>query len=119
MPARRLRAFLDPTACLRGELVMNGSPYRALLAVQGYMDRFTPSLIGGGQEHHRLLRARGPGVDEAILQCCWATPRSASVTVRTSNLAYGNFCRFVLRATCATRYLATDSYLDCQSWDLS
>ena len=66
--------LLGPSACLRGELVMNGSPYRALLAVQGYMDRFTPSLIGGGQVYHRLLRARGPGVDEAILQCAGLLP---------------------------------------------
>ena len=33
--------FLGPSVCLYGELVINGSPYRALLAVQGYMDRFT------------------------------------------------------------------------------
>ena len=36
---------LGPSVCLYGELVMNGSPYRALLAVQGYMDRFTYLLL--------------------------------------------------------------------------
>ena len=32
--------LLGPVVCLHDELVMNGSPYRAVLAVQGYMDRF-------------------------------------------------------------------------------
>ena len=33
--------LLGPVVRLHDELVMNGSPYRAVLAVQGYMDRFT------------------------------------------------------------------------------
>ena len=60
---------LGPSVCLGGELVINGSPYRALLAVQGYMDRFTYLPGGGDQVYHRSHRARGAEVDEAILQC--------------------------------------------------
>ena len=49
---------------------------------------------------------------------CWLAPRPASGTGRTSNLAFGNFCRYFHLGACATRYLAKDSCYDRQSWAL-
>ena len=84
---------LGPSVCLHGELVMNGSPYRALLAVQGYMDRFT-YLLWVVTIRHAIV----PIVREALklMRLCFSVLVFPPSSFRYSAHLFfgvGNFCQ--------------------------
>ena len=111
--------FLGPAVCLYGELVINGSPYRASFAVQGYMDRFTYLLLWVMIRH-----AIVPIVREALklMRLCFSVLVFSSAGFRYS--AHLLLCVWKLlqalrlRITCAACNLAKDSCCDRQSWAL-
>ena len=71
------------------------------------------------QAYHRSHRARGAEVDEAMLQCAGLLlgqlPLQGAPPIWRMETSAG----ISSWATCAARYLATDSYYDRQLWALS